>query len=290
MIILRLKGGLGNQLFEYALVRHLSIIQNTEFKFDLHHYDAGWGSYNLGVFNIKESFARDSEIEIYKKFKRKIGRRAFLYNLIFSDKSKYVEEREPFIFDKSIFEVNNCYLDGWWQNEKYFIDIRDILLKELTIKEPPKGRNLDISIKVTETNSVSIHIRRMDFVTNARTKHLYGELTNDYYNRAIDYLSSKVENIKLFIFSDDIEWVKQNMNFKFEKTFIESNNSEDLAYEDLRLMSLCKHHVIANSTFSWWGAWLGTGKDKIVVGPKRWLSSSDRYDTSDLMPKEWIRL
>jgi len=269
----------------------LALKNKTELKFDIRHYDAGWGSYNIHVMNIQENFATQDEISHFKKFRKKPGRRWFFRNLLYTDGSKYVEEKKPFEFDPSVLEkTGDIYLDGWWQNEKYFIDIRDILLKELVVKEPATGENKSVADKITATNSVSIHVRRKDFITNPKISYIYGELTQKYYSEALDYISSRIKDIKIFVFSDDIAWVQKNMPFPFETTHVSQNNTEELAYQDLRLMSLCKHHIIANSTFSWWGAWLGQEKNKIVVGPKKWWANDTRYNSDNLLLKEWVKI
>lgn len=288
MIILNLKGGLGNQMFEYGLGRYLSRKNKTDLKFSIGHYDAGWGNYDLSAFNIEEKFATSEEISHFKKFQKKTGRRWFLYNLFVADGTKYIQEKY-FHFDPDILELkDNTYLDGWWQTEKYFSDIRDVLLKDFTLKQPLSGKNKDVAGKITTANSVSIHIRRKDFVTNPKTNHIHGALPKEYYDKALAYISSRIENLALFVFSDDIPWVRENLSFHFETVYIDWNDKSP--HEDIRLMSLCQHNIIANSAFSWWGAWLNPAKDKIVIAPKRWFANASKCDTKDIIPKNWIKV
>ena len=248
MIIVKLKGGLGNQMFQYAYGRKLTLERQATLVLDktyltpIRQLITGTTTrhYELGEFKIKAKFTKAK---------------------------------------------GHNYLDGYWQNEKYFKDIRHILLKDFTLKK--KTNNfLKLKKLIAETNSVSIHFRRGDYVKRAVTRKYHGVLNLNYYRRAIALIGEKVEKPNFFVFSDDISWVKKNFKIGKPLTFISGlrklTNSEELI-----LMSLCKHNIIANSSFSWWGAWLNKNPAKIVIAPKRWFRAKT---DSEIVPQSWIKL
>lgn len=291
MIVVKLQGGLGNQMFQYALGRALSLKKNTELLFDISSFTTDpLRTYSLSLFAIDGNIATESQIKVFKKNKRKTGKLSFFHNLFIANWKKYVSER-MFHFDSEVFTVSkNAYLDGYWNTEKYFRDIRETLLTDFTLKNSLSGKNKEIADKISTSNSVSIHIRRGDYAHDIKTKTTHGLLSSEYYTKGCDYIAKNVTDPILFIFSDDIAWVKNNLSFPFQANYIDWN-AENRAYEDMRLMSLCKHHIIANSTFSWWGAWLSTNPNKIVIGPKKWFNQvKQNVDTKDLLPESWIKL
>lgn len=295
MIITKLQGGLGNQMFQYALGRHLSLKNKQSLNLDISPLNQNIPGitkrdYGLSVFNIEESFATKEEVAWFKKFQRKPGKVWFLYNRLFVDKKKYVQEGQ-FHFNPDILKLKSpVYLDGYWNTEKYFRDIRDVLLKDFQIKTPLSGKNEEISEQIVSTDSVSVHIRRGDYANDPKTNLIWGNLGEEYYSKAFDFIKNKVNNPKLFVFSDDIPWVKTNLPLPFEGMYIDWNDDKN-AFEDLRLMSLCKHHIIANSTFSWWGAWLSENSDKIVIVPEQWFNTKKpATDTKDVIPESWIKI
>lgn len=280
MIITRLFGGLGNQLFQYALGRVVAYKNNVELKLDISLFDTyELRKYELGVFNIVENFARKEEIKNYKNKK--------LFKFINIKNKKYFEQKK-FGYDDIILKVKkHAYLAGYWTSPKYFDDFADIIRYDFSLKPElqPKGRFEEM---IRNTNSVSIHVRRGDYVSNSETRALYDVCNLQYYSRAIDYIVENVENPIFFVFSDDIEWVKQNLEINFEKYFMENNGKD---YEDLMLMSLCKNNIIANSTFSWWGAWLNSNVEKIIIAPEIWFNDIEKNkQTVDLIPEGWMRL
>jgi hypothetical protein len=227
---------------------------------------------------------------VWLKRQRKIFN--FLYNTIRLKKFKfsfyYPEKR--FSFDKDALEQkNNTYFEGFWQTEKYFKEIENELRKEFTIVKPLSDYSRSISDNIKNTNAISLHVRRTDYVTHSATNEFHGICSPQYYKDAIDYVVNKVESPHFFIFSDDYDWVTENFkNLKYPVNFIK--NGPEKNHEDLTLMSECKHHIIANSSFSWWGAWLNPKKEKIVIGPKQWFKNSPKANTVDLFPTGWIRL
>ena len=214
-----------------------------------------------------------------------------LYNLtgLFSPyyKRKYVKERSN-LFDPNILKItDNAYLDGYWGSYKYFADIVDLLQKDFTVKAEMDQKNVEIARAISGTKSVSIHFRRGDYVTNPQTNAYHGTCSLDYYQRAVKDISKYVSDPHFFVFSDDPDWVQQNFSIPYPLSFV-TINSPDEPHKDLRLMSLCRHHIIANSSFSWWSAWLCTNKDKKVYCPDKWFNVP--YDMRDAIPEFWKRI
>jgi len=293
MIIIRLNGGLGNIMFQYATGKHLSIKNNTNLKFDIESYKTNpLGDYGFALekFNIKikDNIASNKEINYFKKYKRKNGKKWYIYNKLFADSEKYIQEKH-FHFDPSVLKTtNNSYLDGWWQTEKYFIEIREILLKDFKVSDLIDEQNITTSKKIRDTESVSIHIRRCDYIINPKTKSWHGSLSQRYYENAIKIIQKNTKNPSFFIFSDDIPWVKENMYLNAEATYVSWNKKEP--HNDIHLMSLCKHNIIANSTLGWWGAWLNNNKNKIVIAPQKWFANAPKNNTKDLIPEKWTTI
>lgn len=282
MIVVKIMGGIGNQMFQYALGRHLSIKNNTELRLDLSSFDdMDHRPFKLDKFNTKILKAEENTIP-YPVKSRKLNRyRIFLYK-IFGSKLKLRSE-EQFHFDREVLNYkNNNYLRGYWQSEKYFTDAKDRILEDFTFSSPIDPKFNDVVDLISKCESVSLHIRRGDYLKNPFHK----TLALDYYHNAIALIKKKTQNPVLFIFSDDIKWCKENMNLNLNHHFI--SNNED--WEDLYLMTLCKHNIIANSTFSWWGAYLGINENKKVVAPKDWNSEKRNYNTSDILLNHWYTL
>ena len=291
MIVLRIEGGLGNIMFQYALGRHLSLTNHLPLKFDVESCLINpLGDYSLSLeafnINIHDNLATPSEIKYFKRYQRKTGHYAFLHNFLIADKTRYIQEYKPCFQSEVLSSADNIYLHGWWQNEKYFIDSRKTLLDDFTVQTPIEGQNFLTAELIRTLESVAIHVRRADYVTNPKTKQYHGELTYDYYKEALNRITFLIPNPTLFIFSDDIPWVKKNFPFSFETVYIEWNS--DAPHEDMRLMNLCKHHIIANSSFSWWGAWLARSPNQIVVAADRW--TQDPRDLNERVPARWIRI
>jgi hypothetical protein len=296
MIIVRLTGGLGNQLFQYALARVLAERNSSAFKIDASWFDDPKHiprKYTLNKFNILESFATQAEIDKIT-WRNKSGPLKTIFNFVQENKPyfrKKVVREKNFSFDPDMFKVpGTAYLDGYWQSEKYFSALEDIIRREFTLAVSLDKINLEFAQQIESSNSISIHIRRCDFIEDPETLSVHGALGLDYYSRAINYISKKDQDPRFCVFSDDYEWAKQSLKIDYPVTFVKHNNAEK-DYADLWLMSLCKHHIIANSTFSWWGAWLNTNPDKIILAPERWFADEEMNNhTQDLIPETWIRL
>lgn len=295
MIILRLAGGVGNQLFQYALGRTLSIKNNGPLNFDTGDFNNNIRIYSLNNFNISGTIMNDGEIKdiglpdminksIFGKIKRKIFRTVEYFQPL--HKRKFIIEPH-FNFCPDILKIkNSCYLSGVWQSEKYFNNIENIIRKEFTLKNIPTKETEEWIKKIEACDSISLHIRRGDYINNQKTNQFHGTCGLNYYEKAIKIISEKIKNPIFFIFSDDIEWAKDNLKINFPIYFVSDKIIPD--YEELIIMSKCKHNIIANSSFSWWGAWLNAFQDKIVIAPKKWFNVP--VDTSDLIPDSWTKI
>lgn len=200
-----------------------------------------------------------------------------------------IHELGPTLHPEIIEAPNSSYLVGWWQNEKYFEDIRDIILDEFTPKAAPSEANQKYLDEINKSNAVAIHVRRGDYVTNKNANVFHGLAPIDYYKQSIKYMQDKVGSPRFFVFSDDIAWCKENLPLGDDAVFVEGNSGKQ-AYEDIRLQQTCKHNIIANSSFSWWGAWLNDHKDKIVIAPKIWFQDQDANSKTQIVPEGWVRI
>ena len=269
MIIVRLIGGLGNQLFQYAMARHLAEINKVNLKLDLSKFETyELHQYSLSHFNINESIALESDLHAVKEFKER-----------------------HFHFDANFKSLgDSLLLQGYWQSEKYFIDILPIIKNELRVKTSISDKGNELSMLIRASNSVSLHIRRCDYKVGSYSDQILDAMSMDYYFRAIKKLCEKEENLKIFVFSDDPQWVKDNLKLEYSVVYV-GHNTAETNYEDLYLMSLCRHNIIANSSFSWWGAWLNDNPDKKVYVPKRWFNSNVRnIDEKDIIPESWVKV
>lgn len=276
MIVVQLIGGLGNQLFQYAAGRALAEHHRTKLVLDVTGFAAyRLRSYCLQHFQTQQNFASTRQLASFDPTRRRWFRKP---GVIF-------EEKHGLHFDPDLLNVGSqVYLKGHWQNERYFQPIESIIRREFTVATPPDPDNASIADQIRHSHSVSVHVRRGDYVNNP----VHGVCSLDYYAAAVRHIHAKVVTPHFFVFSDDAAWARDHLRFDQPVTFV-SHNSKDAAHEDLRLMSLCQHHIIANSTFSWWGAWLGCRPGKLVCAPEQWFMP-DQYDSSDLLPADWVKL
>jgi hypothetical protein len=294
MIIVQLMGGLGNQLFQYAFSRALEEKYQTRVKFDLTFYsnqkldgDIPVRNYELDNFNVNIKKASPTEINHFKSYgKNPIIRQAFTFKRKFISSGKVFREHS-LAYDKDFEKVNdNCYYSGYWHSEQYFYHIKSILANELTLRDSSL-LNCKLLDAIKTSNSVSIHFRRGDYLTRSVSEVL-STCSLSYYYDAINFIYKKTDKPYFFIFSDDPEWVKENLILEYPFEIV-SENQGDNSYKDMILMNNCRHNIIANSSFSWWGAWLNTNENKIVIAPKQWYKDP-AINTNDLLPESWIKL
>jgi len=193
-------------------------------------------------------------------------------------------------FDPAVASLSgNIYLDGYWQSEQYFSDFADVLRTDFQFRHAPSPANAALLKRAAADNTVSLHIRRGDYVTNPSALAVHGTCSPDYYEKAVKNLMEECgKDLVAFVFSDDHSWTRENLRLPIEMVHVEGNVAEK-AYEDMRIMAACRHHVIANSTFSWWGAWLDPREDTKVIAPARWFADQG-MDATDLVPARWNRL
>jgi len=287
MIIVKITGGLGNQMFQYSLGRALSIKLDCELVLDVTFYPSQeLRKYELDKFNISARFATTEELirvgageSLISKVVHKLKLEPMIYPL-------YIKEKESMKYLKTIDKcIKGSYLDGYWQNPDYFKKYKDILLKDFT---PVTNMSVIMNYwadKIKNSKSVSIHIRRGDYINNNQTNSVHGICSLEYYKKAIDVFDDNDDSISYYVFSDDIKWCKENLGF-MKKCFFVDDTTDPV--DDLMLMGLCEGNIIANSTFSWWGAWLGCSSGR-TVAPINWFASKDK-NANGIYPKSWITL
>lgn len=293
-VVVRLTGGLANQMFQYAAARRIAIHNNALLQVDLSWFDqkGNWTprKYELGIFKLPIAYATQKEVKNLVSFRQNPFFRhlpLFLKSWIFNTNQSHIIEKD-FVFDPDILSVKgNIYLDGFWQSYKYFEDVDDTIRSDFYFENDVDSTNRQAAGMITACESVSLHIRRGDYVTLASARACHGLCSLQYYKKAAAIIKDRLNNPVFFVFSDDIPWAKDHLNLDMATVFIDHNGSTP--HMDMYLMSLCQHHIIANSSFSWWGAWLGKNIEKTVIGPIKWFEHN-KFNTQDLMPKEWIRI
>ncbi|MBI5325182.1 MAG: alpha-1,2-fucosyltransferase [Ignavibacteriae bacterium] len=279
-------------MFQYAAGKALAEHNKTILKLDIidfHFYEDRW--FSLNHFNISSDIASDEEISgfIGKNKSKNLMILKERFGRVLPLKRRKIYYEPHFHFDERFFNLPaSIYINGYWQSEKYFNKIISVLRKEFTYREPIEKINKEIADKIQSCNSISIHIRRGDYISNKLTYLTHGVCGIEYYVNAINIISKKVEKPNFFVFSDEPEWAVENLKTNYPINII-NHNSQQNDFEDMRLLSLCKHHIIANSTFSWWGAWLSGNENKIVIAPKKWFNEY-KADTKDIYPDKWTIL
>lgn len=285
MIIIKIQGGLGNQMFQYALGRNLSLLHNVPFKIDRSYLRSANQSrrvFWLDNFNTILEEAAPAEIDRYRSTLQKILDRIRPE----SKKKKIVELSQ--VFDSDVLSRTDGYFDGHWNNEKYFKDNENIIRKDFTLRRPFDPQALEIARRIASyKNATSLHIRRGDYLSIPKIANIYNALPFSYYKKAMTKILEKHPDAHFFVSSDDINWVKNNFPKNYPVTFVSS--PEISASEEIVLMSKCKHNIIANSTFSWWGAWLNVNPEKIIIAPKDWFKDKDK-NQNGLTPQIWIKM
>ena len=282
-IIVEMIGGLGNQMFQYAFGRAVAESLDRPLWLDT----SGFAEYPLRRFNLPE-FVAPHELAPPSMARRLRLQRSRLGRLLPQAlRIQEVRERTHAYHQlESLLPSRVVHLSGYWQTERYFVHRRSQLLAEFTPKLAPTGLNAELMSQIRGSEAISLHVRRGDYVSNPATAAYHGVCGTDYYEAASREIMKGMASPQFFIFSDDIEWVRSNLKIDAPCVYIGHNG--DRPWEDLRLMSVCRRFVIANSSFSWWGAWLSDSPAKRVIAPKRWFVT-DEKDARDQIPESWER-
>ena len=290
MIITRIRGGLGNQLFQYAAGHAASLRYGQPHYLDLRFYDNDkHRDYGLGRFNISAKVASSDMLPPAKETDL-LKYAAWKY---FGMDPRYVKDMD-FVRGKRITPkfaeskfTGRAYMAGLWCSEYFFCDFVSEVRDELTLNHDLSCRGNEFLNQINNRVSVSLHVRRGDFVQNRSVYSRFGVCSVDYYKKAIDYVVSQLnKDFCIFIFSDDLKWAKDNLKFSREMVFVEAASNR-VPHEDLVLMAACDHHITSNSTFSWWGAWLDTNSKKLVVCPEKWYVAR-RKGMHGMAPDSWV--
>jgi len=287
VIIIKLIGGLGNQMFQYALYKKFKQLDRPV------KLDRSWlltkpahNGYELDrVFDIHGDFASFEEVhqlgdcksDLFSKIKRRI----------FGVKSShYIHEK--FEYDPKIWKMEEGYLDGYWQSEKFFLDCKEQVVGDFLFKGELGEKNRKVKALAEAENSVSLHVRRGDYIANPKINKKHGNICNNhYYKQGIEHMERVLAKPLFIIFSDDMDWVIKNL--KLKNGIYVDWNTKDQSYKDMWLMSCCKNNIIANSSFSWWGAYLNRNPDKVVIAPNRWFNDRT-INTNDVVPENWQKI
>ena len=282
-------GGLGNQMFQYALAIVMEAngiptkISVTEYLLNRHHQ----GFELLKAFNVPIPIRDRIKVFAISRARQVLVNvntiyfRQMLTKILHSGNNIFHEAKE-YTYDKRVFEQENSFLIGTWQCIKYFESQKELIREVFNFNKPGDTLNLRIANEIQSKNSIAVHVRRGDFTTPGMSNSRMVIDSNSYYDKAIELMNMTIENPVFYIFSDDITWAKQRL--KGSNIVFISHNTGSNSYLDMYLMSLCKHFVIANSSFSWWAAWLAENKDKKVFMPRPWVKNAD---CSGLYPSGW---
>lgn len=292
VIISQVIGGLGNQMFQYAAGRALSILRGVPLRLDV----SGFNGYGLHqgfeldqVFSCPVTLAEPQDVRAVLGWQSsRLARRIFARPALRFLRKRHFMVEPHFHYWREISDVSlPCYMVGYWQSERYFSNVAETIRADFTFRQPMSSQNLKFAEEIGAVNAVSLHIRRGDYVSNPKTLSTHGVCPLTYYETAIRYIAERVEAPHIFVFSDDVDWVRTNLNVEHPCCYVDHNRGME-SYNDMRLMSLCRHHIIANSSFSWWGAWLNSREDKIVIAPQTWFANGG--NTQDLLPVGWTAL
>ena len=293
MIIVQLNGGLGNQMFQYAAARALSLHHQTDLKLDVsflldrspRQKGFVYRDFDLSIFNLSVNFASAEESSLLNK---KIWGNKTIDSFAkktFGKKITYFKEPHFHFYRKFLSLGPNLFLEGYWQSEKYFADHQHIIRQDFTFSKKPQGKTMDLLNRIKSENAVCVNVRRGDFLTTP----LHGILSTGYYNTAEHLINEKVSSPHFYVFSDDINWCREHLRFSGPTFYVSHEYAGEKFQEYLQLMIQCNHFIIPNSSFGWWAAWLNNKPDKIVIAPKKWFNKGPK-DTQDIIPESWIKI
>lgn len=295
LIIANVVGGLGNQMFQYACARALSIELELPLKVTLDMFGSYTSHYGP---ELERVFALELDVADPIELKRMIGglrvrpavRRALVSGYLSPLRSRlFVVEPHYYYWNGLGDRVRKGgYLQGYWQSEHYFSRYATTIRQDFTFRQSANVGNCEIERAIRNSVAVSVHVRRGDYVSNTKALSWHGVCSAEYYLRAMESISHRIPGARFFAFSDDLDWVAETILPRYPDLVLVDKYRGENSYNDMRLMSMCQHHIIANSTFSWWGAWLNPDLNKIVIAPTQWFASG--VDDSDLIPSSWERL
>lgn len=289
MIAVYLQGGLGNQMFQYAFAaqlaaRHASRVIVDPYWFD--HPLRGETPRTLDIMQLQVEcdVADAATMRRWKMMRLRFARRLPSFLL----PPSLVMECGNGVDQVALAAPNNSYLRGFWQSEQYFQDIATSLAAQFVPKAAPSSQDHALLERMAGGHAVSLHVRRGDYVSLASAAAYHGTCSPAYYRQAIDHILQRREGCRFFVFSDDPRWAAENLDIAAETHYVAHNGAAD-AVQDMRLMSRCQDHIIANSSFSWWGAWLAEQRhdDGIIIAPRQWLAGRDAID---IVPARWMRM
>lgn len=281
MIAVKLQGGIGNQLFQYSIGRSLSTLTGMQLVFETSYFDtSGAWTFGLDAFNVQPYRTVSANPQRWKYL---FGTAGLPIGGVL-----YVKERAG-RFDSSIRTIKkSVFLDGYWQSEDYFADIKAELAKELTLRNGLAPETAVFLNDIYGSESVSLHVRRGDYVSNPAANSVHGVLNAEYYQTALKHFENKFgSTLKVFVFSDDIEWCRRYLNLPPQTVFVKHIAID--ALNEQQLMASCRHQIIANSTFSWWAAWLNANPGKTVIAPKKWFAAAGTK-SEKIVPPSWLRM
>lgn len=290
-VVARVFGGLGNQLFIYAAARRLAAVNDAELVLDDvsgFRRDPYERCYKLDQFNVSCRTATAAErLEPFSRIRRNLKRR---WNRRLPFESRHYVQQSGMDFDARLLDLRvegSLYLEGYWQSEDYWRDIQDQIRAELQVREPSDMRNLNMARQIRACDSVALHFR---FFDSAEEKGA-NNAPIGYYARAVEHVSLFAPDAHYFVFSDQPELARRRVPLKESQYTLVTHNNSDHAQDDLWLMAQCRHFVIANSTFSWWGAWLAHNANKRVIAPDVKIRDGKMaWGFARLIPREWLVL
>lgn len=288
-VLVKLLGGLGNQMFQYAMGRRLVHGRKASLHFDVRELcNDPQRSFALDGFCIVGRVANAAELRkglpwqawLHPRFTRRLA--------AFPSRVHYVRECgytfEPVVLESTV----PAYVEGYWQSERYFAPIADVVRADFMLAEPLTAMRRVIADKIAACEAISVHVRRGDYVSNPVANAYHGTCAPEWYATAMELIAAGLNRPKFFVFSDDPAWARENLPGRWSCEFV-APQDDGRDFEDMHLMAMCRHHIIANSSFSWWGAWLDPHPEKRVIAPAHWFKGAG-HDTRDLIPESWERL
>jgi len=287
-VVIRLAGGLGNQLFQYACGLALAEARRARLLLDLSLYRQDkLRTYSLQPFAVDPGFVPRPWAALMGALDRRfVGRAVKTFMPIVG--WHYVFDRCQGYDPRDFPSGGNLVLQGYWQSENYFAAAADRVRAVFRFRDPPDESNAACLNRIAGGPAVAVHVRRGDYASVPEVTAIYGLCGPDYYRAAADHLQRVAPEARYFVFSDDPDWAEQNLQWPGPSEVVRHNVGKRDA-DDLRLMAACDHFVIANSSFSWWGAWLAGKPGKVVIAPKRWFAGAGHAE-ADRVPPEWVRL